>query len=191
MAELLIALLILGQIATFTIPKILYTSQNTRNRTVLKETVGMLTTVAYHAVLMNEITSTTDVSSYFATKINYVKHCQGPSNDQGCWNTAIQGTYFAQENQYGGFILHNGAVIAGMGGAANGRPNSGTANQMFAGFVIDVNGTDGPNLQGIDIFDANICIGPNPCETSLASKYGAKAPGLLVSGNSTFVEAFQ
>lgn len=42
LAELLIALLIIAEIATFTIPKILATSANSQNKSIAKEVAGMV-----------------------------------------------------------------------------------------------------------------------------------------------------
>ncbi|MBL8031855.1 MAG: prepilin-type N-terminal cleavage/methylation domain-containing protein [Candidatus Doudnabacteria bacterium] len=42
LAELLIALVILGVIATFTIPKVLYANQNTKYNAIAKEAMGTI-----------------------------------------------------------------------------------------------------------------------------------------------------
>jgi prepilin-type N-terminal cleavage/methylation domain-containing protein len=186
LTELLIALMILGEIAAFSIPKILIAQQDARNRAVLKETVGMLTSVLYLGIIKGEITASTNVGQYVADRVNYLKFCPGNSSAQGCWNTTIQGTAWGQETGSGGFILHNGAVIAGMGGT----PNIGTPTQMYSGFALDVNGTEGPNTSGVDILDANICLGPSPCANLAATKYGSQAPGSILSVHTAFIDAF-
>jgi prepilin-type N-terminal cleavage/methylation domain-containing protein len=68
LAELLIALLILGEIATFTIPKILISQQNTQRNAVMKETAGMLSAALSQAKLNGTLTSSsrlTDLAPYF------------------------------------------------------------------------------------------------------------------------------
>lgn len=190
LAELLVALLILGQISVFTIPKVLQAQQNAEMKSILKETVAMLSQVAYHGALMGEFNSNTDVSSYFAGKINYVTHCPGVSNTQGCWDNPVQGSW-GQQGQAGGFVLHNDAFIAGMGtAAANPRPNNSVPGEMHSGFALDLNGKESPNLRGVDQFDVQICLGPSPCNTSLTSP-GAKAPGTVSSNDPEFLNYFQ
>lgn len=71
LAELLIALAILGVIATFTIPKILSSSQNGQNTAIAKEAASMLSGSFQTYVLNNGLTSANtaaDLTQY----MNYV-----------------------------------------------------------------------------------------------------------------------
>lgn len=72
LAELLIALAILGVIATFTIPKVLQTQQNTQFKAVTKEAIGMVSEAYMSYKRTNTPTAATkplDLTPY----MNYVK----------------------------------------------------------------------------------------------------------------------
>lgn len=71
LAELLVTILILGEIATFTIPKILTAQQNSQARAKTKETVGMLTgayQLLQNAGPVSTTTKATDLTQY----MNYI-----------------------------------------------------------------------------------------------------------------------
>lgn len=72
LTELLIALLILGQIATFSIPKILQSQNNARNKAVAKEAIGAISEAFQLYRIKNAVTTSTgplDLTPY----LNYVK----------------------------------------------------------------------------------------------------------------------
>jgi prepilin-type N-terminal cleavage/methylation domain-containing protein len=71
LAELLIALAILGVIATFTIPKVLVAQQNGQNLAKAKEVAGMVAGAFQAAVQAGTISSSTKPSD-LAQYINYV-----------------------------------------------------------------------------------------------------------------------
>ena len=71
LAELLIALLIIGEIAAFTIPKILYASQNQQYNAEAHQVAGMIAAAYQQAWLSGAVTSSTrlkDLTPYF----NYI-----------------------------------------------------------------------------------------------------------------------
>jgi prepilin-type N-terminal cleavage/methylation domain-containing protein len=71
-AELLIALMIIAEIATFTIPKVITSQQSTQRNAVMRETAGMLSAALSQARLNGTLTSSSrlsDLSPYF----NYLK----------------------------------------------------------------------------------------------------------------------
>ena len=71
LAELLIALLILGVIATFTIPKVLQRQQNSRDNAVAKEAAGMISG-AYQAYKQNNTPTAAFNGSMLTPYMNYV-----------------------------------------------------------------------------------------------------------------------
>ena len=71
LAELLIALLILGVIATFTIPKVLQSQQNNRNIATAKEVVSMLSG-SYEVYKLNGTASATTSTGDMSPYMNYV-----------------------------------------------------------------------------------------------------------------------
>lgn len=72
LAELLIALGILGVIATFTIPKVLQTQQDVKFKAIIKEVAGMMS-AAFHAYKLNNTVSTSTGTSDLVAFFNYVK----------------------------------------------------------------------------------------------------------------------
>jgi len=72
LAELLISLMILGEIATFTIPKIIYSQQNAQYNAIGKEMVGMISG-AYQQAQRDGIASSSMSINNLITYLNYVK----------------------------------------------------------------------------------------------------------------------
>jgi prepilin-type N-terminal cleavage/methylation domain-containing protein len=110
LAELLISLLILGVIATFTIPKILSASQNNQKNAIFKESISTLAGALDMGLKTGDLDPITNGDTYFLTHINAVTVCNSNSSTQGCWNTTIQGTPSSEYNEPG-LILHNGAYV--------------------------------------------------------------------------------
>jgi prepilin-type N-terminal cleavage/methylation domain-containing protein len=71
LAELLIALAILGVIATFTLPKVLQSQQNNQYKTIAKEAAGMLSG-SYQAYQVQNIATGATGSSNLTPYMNYV-----------------------------------------------------------------------------------------------------------------------
>ena len=71
LAELLIALLVLGEIATFTIPKIITAQANGRYNASAKEVAGMLAT-AHQLAFKNGILSSSTTPGALSQYMNYV-----------------------------------------------------------------------------------------------------------------------
>lgn len=134
LAELLISLLILGEIATFTIPKIIAAQQAQQSKSLVKEAVGIMAGTLQKGIAegrLNDGSSGDDIRQYFSSNINSVKVCSN-GIAQGCWAGAWD-TYT--------IVLHNGSAI-GLGDVCCGLG-------LFW-FIIDTNGPQGPNLEGVD-----------------------------------------
>jgi prepilin-type N-terminal cleavage/methylation domain-containing protein len=71
LAELLIALLIIGEIATFTIPKVLTAQQNNQYNAIAKETISTLAAAYQQESLRSGITSSTSANN-LTQYLNYV-----------------------------------------------------------------------------------------------------------------------
>lgn len=145
LAELLIALTILGVIATFTIPKILQGQQNAQRKSIVKETVASFSQIAYEGYLKGEL-DTSNYSDYFLTRLNAIKICPNDSEAEGCWDTGTQ-PHIANHSDYPGMVLANGAYITGVSGYDFGN------GVKCSGQYIDWNGTAGPNIPGQDIVE--------------------------------------
>lgn len=136
LAELLVALLILGQISAFTIPKIVTSQQNARNKAVFKEMYGTLSQLVYQGTILG-MGSGSSMTNYIYNNVNATRICKINSSTEGCWDTTVMGA--TTESTQGGFVLHNGAVLVGFG-----------TSTPCEGVYFDVNGPGGPNLNGED-----------------------------------------
>jgi hypothetical protein len=139
---LLISLAILGEIATFTIPKILSSQQNAQKQLVFKDTIAMLNGVVYQGMLTGELTDST-YFTYLQTHMNYVKYCSNASTG-GCWPGSSNISWNSSSAK--GYLLHNGAMITDVETSTDGD-----------GVIIDYNGTAGPNLDGQDQMAVLLC----------------------------------
>ena len=150
LAELLISLAILGVIATFTIPKVLYSQQDSQKKAVFKEVIASLYQVCESGVSDGAFSATsTDTAqgTYFLNHLNFVKSCPSNSLTQGCWD-ASQGDLPYDDIEAGG-TFHSGANIAGLGDSGNTGRESAT---------IDWNGITGPNTEGQDQLRIEMCF---------------------------------
>lgn len=134
LAELLIALGILGLIAIFMIPKLLNSSQSGQKTAVFKETIAALSE-ATHLFCLTDGNSNPNPYSHITGKVNTQKLCPSNASTQGCFGAST-----STENAEPGFIMHNGATLAGF-------RNSTQAREMV---IVDWNGSDSPNILGDD-----------------------------------------
>ena len=144
LSELLIALAILGLIATFTIPKVLQTTESNQRKAVFKETIGSITEIAYDMWHQNRLGD----QDYFLSRLNIVKYCN-PGATGDCW-TAAMGNSETQTIAPAA-TLQNGVVIS--------RPN--VTNRSY--MIIDYNGQAGPNTFGEDQIGLTACFDATPC----------------------------
>ncbi len=129
LAELLIALAILGVIATFTIPKILVAQQAQQNKAVVKEAIGMVSAAYQQAQLAGVVNSNTRLSDLLPY-MNYSKL------DTALVVDSIPG--WAGDTCSGSrpcIILHNGAVLL-----IEDTYFNGTNTTNCVQFLIDPNG---------------------------------------------------
>lgn len=137
MAELLIALAILGILATFTIPKVLQSQQDTRFKAIAKETASMISG-AYEEhrrkVGLSPSNSSADLTPY----LNYASKDTSPANCTFDWHPnsgetpANCSTYPYAANI---LRLHNGALLFT---DPNGFGGTGTTNVVW--FMVDPDG---------------------------------------------------
>ena len=152
--ELLLVLLILGNIAAFSIPKILHSQEGAQRKAVFRETIAAYNEAFYVGILTNQFqagncatcaANEVPLNAYVKTSMNYVKWCDQAFAD-GCWVNAacLEPTEPAQ-------ILASGASTCGI------RDKLTTQNND--NFWIDWDGpTRGSNLEGIDQIRVRICI---------------------------------
>ncbi len=146
LAELLIALAILGLIAIFTIPKLLNAQSNARNRAIFKEDFSAISQAS--AILMSRGLNTAGSDDYlvFQPLINYTK-------------TVHTGANINEVN----FWLANGSTLASFNFDIPGGGDS---------IIIDVNDLNGPNALGEDQFTVFTCWKNTGCAAGFATGYG-------------------
>jgi prepilin-type N-terminal cleavage/methylation domain-containing protein len=106
LAELLIALAILGVIATFTIPKILSSSQNGQNTSIAKE-VGAMVNAAYQNYTLDNGIASGVTGGAITTYMNYVAVDTATALSTATSGTALQ----TCASTLPCLKLHNGAVL--------------------------------------------------------------------------------
>jgi prepilin-type N-terminal cleavage/methylation domain-containing protein len=112
LAELLMALAILGVIATFTIPNVLNTFGNQTIKANGKAAISTLSAVLYEGCSNGKIKVTTNyfqLTDYLKTKLNYTRFCALGETDGPCEDHSPGGEMGPSTSR---FILPSGAVVA-------------------------------------------------------------------------------
>jgi prepilin-type N-terminal cleavage/methylation domain-containing protein len=195
LAELLIALALLGIIAAFTIPKVLNASTTQERAAKIRETVSTLEQ-AYYGQKMKNLIATGAGNGLFQnlnTVVNSAQSATGAVPAQTL--PATHPCVVAATAQAGGLdlklgymVFQNGVVVtglssntaavAGAGGAFDSLQWDDASHDMTRNYAIciDYNGSAAPNTPGQDVFVGNFnqygCFGPN------AATVGCTAGGL-------------
>lgn len=160
LAELLLALLILANIATFTIPKVLSSQQNAQKQAIFIETIAGIEQLIYLGNITGKLTSCNN-GTYISESLNAIKICDSDADAQGCWDESIQGAVGDNESQKPAVVLASGAVVTGLNNDCDSNGNR---------LTIDWNGKDGPNFYGSggDQLNLRICdqfgLGHGACD---------------------------
>lgn len=177
LAELLIALAILGIMATFTIPKIVSSQRNEAYNSAAKEAISTISQAYQLYKLNNTISSTTkfgDMTSY----INYVQFDTTRTID----GKQTNGSQACNVGSGGCLILHNGGALR-----YNGSDLAGTGTTNALELYFDPNGTYGGTTDGPDkavniflYYDGRITTRGNTLPNTEASgnTYATPSPAL-------------
>ena len=142
LTELLIALVLLGVIASFAIPKVLKATADQRKGAIIREAVSMLEDAYYgNRVEGDNFATATDLYNYIINDINFIQSGTGDAGTAfgGAFDTAAT----ACSDNVGYILLPNGAIIAGLVTDAAGD---------YHQICIDVDGVGGLNTIGTDQF---------------------------------------
>jgi prepilin-type N-terminal cleavage/methylation domain-containing protein len=141
LAELLIALAILGVIATFTIPKVLNSQQDTKYKAIAKETAATIS-AAYQAYQQQNTPMASTKIDDFAPYLNYVKL----DTSSGMWVDDTPGNSpWPCSNSERCIKLHNGAIL----GYNLSETFAGTSANNFIRLWVDPDGgTNNGNASG-------------------------------------------
>lgn len=131
LAELLIAMAILGEIATFTIPKILSSQQNGSYNAAAKEAAATLTNAFQQYRLDNTVTSSTTPGA-LTQYMNYVSVESGTTVD---WEYGSSGSATCASGTIKCLRLHSGAILLY---TADNFAGTNSTNALF--FYFDPNG---------------------------------------------------
>ena len=157
LAELLIALLILGVIATFTIPKVLQSQESSQQKSVFKETISVVNNMVYHGAQQGEL-QCDNMVSYFKNHLNYISVSSSGANHT--------------------FLLANGSTIWGV-------DDSCVTSSCFDNMIIDWNGPLPPNVDGSDRINLNLAF-EEPCPPYTAGRISPFGAPSITLYNSTF-----
>lgn len=141
LAELLIALAILGVIATFTIPKVLSAQQNSAYNAKAKEAAGIMAEAYQLYKLENGISTNTR----FADLTHYINYARADTDDT-IDDKQTLASLSCGIGAYGGCLyLHNGGVILYTSDVI-----AGTSSTNALEFYFDPNGTYSGTTNGPD-----------------------------------------
>lgn len=178
LAELLLALLILGVIATFTIPKVLTAQHDSQKKAVFRETISALYQVYYQGILENAFSgmsvapapSSVIVQTWLNSKINAIKICPTDADGEGCFTQPYDGGPLVDDQ--GGFLLASKANIVHGGSLCYGACQTAGGISIL---MIDYNGAADPNLMGEDQLVVVFVLYDMPVDGSLGELSGRKA----------------
>jgi prepilin-type N-terminal cleavage/methylation domain-containing protein len=136
LAEILVALLVLSIMATFTFSKILWTGMERQKKAVLQETMSSVQAAIFQGRLDGSIRQDTDFQTYLFDHLSPVQVCSSDATIEGCW--LLIG---AETDHAPGMVLANGVSVVDFDGLYTGA---------LLTLDIDYNGAAGPNTFGED-----------------------------------------
>jgi prepilin-type N-terminal cleavage/methylation domain-containing protein len=168
LAEILVALSIIGLIAAFTIPKFVSSTDSQKRKAVIREAYSTVSESLYTG-MQDGLVSTTTFPTYFVNNLRSARFCTTNATTQGCWtagNAMMNGAATRPA-----LVFHNGAVLAGFTPAAFAGGIQG--GQM----VLDWNGIKPPNIAGEDqMLMCMTYVGNN----TLTNAWGVLRPGEII-----------
>lgn len=175
LAELLLAIAILGVIAIFTIPKIITSQQTAQKMSLFQEALAALSTITYEGQITRDLTGTI-YDTYVLSRVNAVKICSTDADTEGCWTQATPGGSAEQK----GYVLSNGVTVAGL------DTGSTSGSGYREAFFMDYNGTASPNTEGTDQIRLRACWGSGNCSAG-------QRPGTVVAepGQATSITMYE
>ena len=163
LAEVLVTLMVIGIIATITIPTLLQTTNERELKTAWKKTFSDLSQ-AYKLIAQENGGSFVGLCATgnhnclrdkFAANLNVLKTCTTPLTPGNCWHNKEISSFDQILGENSGIIINNGTYIS-----LDMDSKHCTVildGMLYCGkIVVDVNGAKGPNIEGKDIFGAYI-----------------------------------
>ena len=157
--EALLSMALLGVVAAFTIPQILQSTQSTQSKTLYLDTLSEIQGVIYDGTLSGETVNSLSLTDYMAKKLNAIKTCRVNFQTEGCYTPRSP----ANALNGGGIVLPNGVTISDINTDVIATcTNAPTSDTCFDGWIVDINGSQGPNVEGTDYIDINLRWGGQP-----------------------------
>jgi len=170
LAEVLMTLLIIGIVASLTIPALINDTQDAELNTALKKVYAELSAATKQIIFDNGGTFKGILSSdndniglrnVYAAHLSYIKSCDD-ARSEGCWHPLntnggiwknLGGFPTDGYTIHSGFILNNG-IFVNLVSINKACSNSSyyTKPAICAWIIVDVNGFKKPNITGKDIF---------------------------------------
>ncbi|MDD3150892.1 MAG: prepilin-type N-terminal cleavage/methylation domain-containing protein, partial [Candidatus Gastranaerophilales bacterium] len=179
LAETLIVIAIIGIIASIVTPMLFGTTSDAELKAAWKKSYSDLSQAAQLIAVDNggtlagafpgDYAGTEDLKNAFASKLNIIKDCSGPSgyggtgsgaSAEGCWHNGANSWYYLKGTGIGsqtnpGLILNNGSLTRFSLNKSDCSQENGSYDAC--GYItIDVNGFKKPNTYGKDIFEVSI-----------------------------------
>lgn len=165
LAEVLVALAIVGVVAAMVLPILINKSQEMEFHSALRKTFSDFSQATKQLVqdnggsLSNVCKDTYAhkcVRDWYAKYLSVQKQCRLGSTE-GCWHTSV--TLFNKNaastwwtDDYYGLILTNGMLVRFIGYASDCISYTGPGHSICAYIMVDVNGFKKPNVIGEDIY---------------------------------------
>jgi type II secretory pathway pseudopilin PulG len=178
-AELMIALALIGLVATFATPKIYRSLLNSQERSAFREVVSVLEQLYYQGA--SQGIKGAALNQFVMQHINASKTCM---------NTVADGCFYIGNSQYGGIVEDSGSM-AGFempSGAVVNSINLTTTN-AYDEIVIDINGSNGVSAYSggsysskiVDRIVLNVCldVGCNSLAVQAHQRLSREVIGLL------------
>jgi type II secretory pathway pseudopilin PulG len=186
LVEAIAVITLLGLFTVITLPKLLGNYRDAQNKALFKEAITTIYTPLHDLYINQIVTISTDLSPAVRDGILSVKYCPNHAVDGGCWSWGAN-LINTGADDFNSVILPNGVRIIGV--TANGTVN--TYSDLTARFVIDINGLDLPNQEGVDQIGLGFCFNRAGCSNPLwlagfSTWYnGSKAGGNMFPLSST------
>lgn len=163
--ETLIVLTTIGIVAALVIPGMVTNTQKQRLVAALQKSNAALASVVYHAQARNlrmedwnySADSETFATSYIMPFVNAAKSCGADGDDcfakKYTYRDGSDAASAISEDYYKATLSDGSAIAIKSGGCTDSNPS------ICASFIVDTNGTDGPNQWGKDVFEFQILGG--------------------------------
>jgi prepilin-type N-terminal cleavage/methylation domain-containing protein len=167
LTEIIIVLGILSFVATVSITKTLISVEQSKIKATAKEALSTMSSLTFQGMQSGIVRQMSDIVAYIESNLNAAKVCNPLSS---CRTASAAYTYYDSQP---GFVLNNGAHIAVfVWGSTGGKP--------MAAYLIDANGSIGPNIEGEDTFTGFANFNSSTVSEGGGCPYTAR-PGALVS----------